>query len=292
MRIVSLLPSATEIVYALGLGDDLVGVTHECDWPPEALAKRHLTRSTIPPGASAAEIDAIVSSGEVTNVLDVAAFADLAPDLVISQDLCAVCAVPAGDVDRALEVIGCTATVISLDPSSLADVVAGIITVGEATGSGALAALYAEQLQDRLDTVAGKVSGCPSPRTFALEWADPPFNGGHWVPEMIRLAGGTPVLAEDGARSARVTWEQVAEADPEHLVFMPCGYDLAGAVAGAEGFVNRAELRRVRRMHAVYADAYFSRPGPRLVDGVELLASILHPDRVHSDVEHAAAVIR
>lgn len=292
MRIVSLLPSATEIVCALGLGDQLVGVTHECDFPPEVSSLPRVTRTAIPAGASAAEIDRLVSSGTTTNVLDTEVIAALQPDLVLSQDLCAVCAVPAGDVEQALDVIGCRADVVSLDPSSLADVLADIARVGDAASVGDVARLYREQLQDRLETVAVSVKGQPAPRTFALEWADPPFNGGHWVPEMIRIAGGTPVLAEDGAPSVRVTWDDIAEAGPEELVFMPCGYRLDAAVVEAMAFADRPELAGVRRIHAVDADAYFSRPGPRLVDGVELLASVLHPDHVGAIVGDAVARIR
>lgn len=292
MRIVSLLPSATEIVFALGLGDRLVGVTHECDWPPEAAAIRHLSRTTIPKDATPAEIDAIVSSGVDTNVLDTDAIAELRPDVVLSQDLCRVCAVPAGDVDRALDLIGCRAEVVSLDPSTLDDVLAGIVAVGDAAGAGAVARLYAEQLRDRLDTVAATVKDEPAPRAFALEWADPPFNGGHWVPEMLRLAGATPVLGADGERSRRVTWEEIAEAAPEVLVFMPCGFDLAGAVAQTATFVDRPELAAVRQVFAVDANALFSRPGPRLVDGVEALAAALHPEVARADLTDVLARIR
>lgn len=290
MKIVSLLPSATEIVFALGLETDLVGVTHECNWPPTAASKRHLTHSTIPHGASSAEIDAIVSSGVVTNVLDTEAFRELQPDLVLTQDLCAVCAVPAGHVEDALAVIGCVAEVVSLDPSTLAEVLDCIGTVGTATGTDVRASSIVSGLEARLARVADAVRDAPRPRVFALEWAEPPFNGGHWVPEMIRIAGGDPVLGADGGRSVRVTWDDITAADPQALVFMPCGYDLAAAVAESSTFLER--VAPGVPVHVVHADAYFSRPGPRLVDGVEILASILHPERVRSEHTDAAARVR
>lgn len=296
MRIVSLLPSATEIVYALGLGDQLVGVTHECDWPAVARTKRRVSNTTIPHGADASEIDRLVTAsvngGPPTNALDIEAFRDLQPDLVISQDLCAVCAVPAGDVGQALDVIGCTAEVISLDPSSLAEVFAGIHAVGAATGNVAVATRYVERLEDRLAIVAERVRDQPRRRTFALEWSDPPFNGGHWVPEMIALAGGTPVLGEPGEYSVRVRWDEIAAVEPEVVVFMPCGYDLARAVAESATFSDRPELSGVAEIYATNANAYFSRPGPRLVDGVEILASVLHPHRVRSDAVDAISRVR
>jgi iron complex transport system substrate-binding protein len=290
MKIVSLLPSATEIVYALGLEDDLLGVTHECNWPVAAMTKRRLTHSTIPQGSSAAEIDAIVSSGTVTNVFDTDALRELQPDLVLTQDLCAVCAVPSGQVADALDVLGCTAAVVSLDPSTLTDVLAGIREVGDATGRADTAATLLAALHGRLAAVSDAIRDEARPRVFALEWADPPFNGGHWVPEMIRIAGGEPVLCADGGRSVRVTWDEIAASTPDAIVFMPCGYDLAAAAAEVETFIELAPPGIA--IFAVHADALFSRPGPRLVDGVELLASLLHPDLVHADIPDAAVRVR
>lgn len=294
MKIASLLPSATEIVYALGLGDDLVGVTHECNWPPQAKTKRNLSHSNLPVGADAAEIDRLVSEsmtgGQPTTSLDTDAFRELQPDLVITQDLCAVCAVPAGHVEDALDAIGCAAEIVSLDPSTLTEVLACIHTVGAATGTDDAAASLVTALEGRLARVADAVRGAPTPRVFALEWGDPPFNGGHWVPEMVRIAGGEPVLGSDGGRSVRVSWREITEADPQVLVFMPCGYDLAAAVAEAGTFLDR--VGPDVPVYAVHADAYFSRPGPRLVDGVEILASVLHPDRVQVDLGDAVARVR
>ena len=282
MRIVSLLPSATEIVYALGLEDLLVGVTHECDWPPAAQSKAVVSLSALPATADPAEVDRLVTDslagGEPIYRLDDVAVRDLQPDLVLTQDLCAVCAVPSGHVNEALAVLGCRADVLSLDPSSLDDVLDCIVRVGRATGTEDRAEQVVAGLHRRLDDVGAAVRGLERPRTFALEWSDPPFNGGHWVPEMIERAGGDPVLGCPGTPSVRVKWEQISEADPEIVVFMPCGYDAERAAAEAEGLLTRPELARVDRFVAVDASAYFSRPGPRLVDGVEILASVLHPE--------------
>jgi len=282
VRIVSLLPSATEIVYALGLEDALVGVTHECDWPPAARVKRSVSTPCIPPGATPAEIDRLVSAGigggEPIYTLDAGAVRELRPDIVLTQDLCAVCAVPSGQVTEALAVLGCSAQVVSLDPSSLADVLLCVRRVGEATGTEARADEVLGALEARLDAVRAAVAGRPRPTVFALEWSDPPFNGGHWVPDMIEVAGGDPVLASPRSPSVRVGWDAIATAAPAAVVFMPCGYGLDEAVAEAAAVVRRPELAGVAALYAVDASAYFSRPGPRLVDGVELLAWALHPE--------------
>ena len=283
MRIVSLLPSATEMVYALGLGDQLVGVTHECDFPPEAKGVRVVSRSALPQAATPAEVDRLVSAsvgdGEPIYRLDREAIRELRPDLVLSQDLCAVCAVPSGHVNEALDLLGCRADVVSLDPSSLGEVLDGLRQVAEAAGVGGRADEVVAGLERRLEAVRSAVAGLERPRVFALEWSDPPFNGGHWVPEMIEAAGGTPVLANAGASSVRVAWEDIVGAAPEVVVFMPCGYDLAAAVDEARRtLLGRAELPG--GLVVVHADAYFSRPGPRLVDGVEALAAALHAGAV------------
>jgi iron complex transport system substrate-binding protein len=281
MRIVSLLPSATEIVYALGLADSLVGVTHECDWPPGAASKPHVSMSVLPESASPAEVDRMVSStisgGEPIYKLDELAVQELRPDLVLTQDLCAVCAVPSGHVSEALEVLGCKAEVLSMDPSTLDDVLDCIARVGEVTGRERKASAVLGSLRGRLDAVAQLVAGKARPRTFALEWSDPPFNGGHWVPDMIEKAGGNPILARPGRPSVRVTWEQIAAAAPDVVVFMPCGYDLEAASREGSHLLERPELA-VSGLFAVDASAYFSRPGPRVVDGVEVLATLLHPE--------------
>src|SRR5918992_1489664 len=281
MRILSLLPSATEIVYALGLGGHLVGVTDECDWPPQARRVQVVSRSALPAAAEPAEIDRLVSAsvggGQPIYRLDTQAIRDLRPDLVLAQDLCAVCAVPSGHVNQALDVLGCQAEVVSLDPSSLADVLDGVLQVGKAAGAEQRANEVFAGLRERLARVQAAVAGLERPRVFALEWGDPPFNGGHWVPEMLQVAGTEAVLASPGAPSVRVTWAQI-QAAPQVVVFMPCGYDLQAAVDEASRtLLARPELAGVEAVIAVDASAFFSRPGPRLVDGVEILAAALHP---------------
>jgi iron complex transport system substrate-binding protein len=285
MRIVSLLPSATEIVYALGLEAHLVGVTDECDWPPQARTVQVVSRSALPPAGEPAEIDRLVSAsvggGQPIYRLDTAAIRHLRPDLVLSQDLCAVCAVPSGQVNQALDVLGCQAEVISLDPSSLDEVLEGVLQVGKAAGVQQRAEEVVAGLRNRLARVQAAVEGLERPRVFALEWGDPPFNGGHWVPEMLQVAGAEPVLACLGAPSVRVTWTQIQAAAPQVVVFMPCGYDLQAAVEEASRtLLQRPELAGVEAIVAVDASAYCSRPGPRLVDGVEILAAALHPERL------------
>ena len=296
VRIVSLLPSATEIVYALGLEDDLVGVTHECDWPPEARSKRIVSTSALPPAAEPAEVDRLVSAslGEGAPIyrLDGEAVRELRPDLVLTQDLCAVCAVPSGHVNEALDVLGCHADVLSMDPSSIDEVLDAVVRVGDATGTGEVARRIVDEAQRRLAAVQEALRDRPRPRVFALEWSDPPFNGGHWVPEMIERAGGAPVLANPGTDSVRVSWEQIAAVAPEMVVFMPCGYGVAQAAAEAAPLLERPELAGIDAFYAVDATSYFSRPGPRLVDGVEILAGVLHPEAVPARAEDVIRRLR
>jgi iron complex transport system substrate-binding protein len=285
MRIVSLLPSATEIVYALGLAEHLVGVTDECDWPPQARTVPVVSRSALPPVAEPAEIDRLVSAsiggGQPLYRLDTEAIRQLRPDLVLAQDLCAVCAVPSGQVTQALDVLGCRAEVVSLDPSSLDEVLDGVLQVGKAAGVPERAEEVVAGLRERLDRVQATVEGLERPRVFALEWGDPPFNGGHWVPEMLQVAGADAVLGCPGTPSVRVTWAQIAAVAPQVVVFMPCGYGLQAAVEEASRtLLARPELAGVEAIVAVDASAYCSRPGPRLVDGVEILAAALHPGRL------------
>lgn len=284
MRILSLLPSATEIVYELGLEEDLVGVTHECDFPRAARTKRWVSFSALSPATDPAEVDRLVSAsisgGEPIYRLDYDAVRELQPDLVLSQDLCAVCAVPSGYVNEALDALGCSAEVISMDPSSLAQVLDCILQVGAATGTEDRAAALVERLRCRLESVRQKVCDLDRPRTFGLEWSDPPFSGGHWVPEMIEVAGGEAVLGQWGTPSVRVTWEEISGSCPDVVIFMPCGYDVDAAEREGATLLKRPELAGVRSLFAVDASSYFSRPGPRLFDGVEILAAALHPGSV------------
>jgi len=283
ITIVSLLPSATEIVFALGLGDALEGVTHECDFPTEARSKRIVSGTALPDRTlTAREIDDIVSasvqSGAPIYTLDTSAIRAIGPDLILTQDLCEVCAVPSGAVEDALERLGCRAEVVTLDPTGVDDVIAGIGAVGTATGTTARAGKLMTDLRARVDAVQVAVEGRPRRRTLALEWSDPPFSAGHWVPEMITAAGGESLLGEPGVRSRRLSWSEIGTAAPDVLMFMPCGYGLDQAATEGAALLDVAELAAVPEIYALPADALFSRPGPRVVDGIELLASLLHPE--------------
>ena len=282
MRIVSLLPSTTEILYALGAGRDVVGVTFECDYPAQARQARIVSTSSLPEGLAPAEIDALVtarvSAGEDLYHLDKGALSDLAADVVVTQDLCAVCAVDVSVVDDALAYLGSTAHVVTTDPHTLEEVLDSIVQLGAVSGREAAAQALVANCQARLDAVAAKVADRPRPRMLVLEWTDPPFTPGHWVPDMVAAASGRAVLGRAGERSVRTSWAAVAGAQPAVVVAAPCGYALPGAVALAEVLVRSSVLPAGVPVWAVDANASFARPGPRLVDGVEALAALLHPD--------------
>jgi len=284
VRIVSLLPSTTEILFALGGGGDVVGVTFECDFPPEARSRRIVSISALTAGLTPAQIDAEVRSrlaaGEDLYRLDADALGELDPDLILTQDLCAVCAVDVGTVDAALVHLGCRAQVLTVDPGTLSEVLASIVTVGQSTGHVVAAHRVVAGLAARLDRVATAVAGRGRPRVAVLEWTDPPFTAGHWVPDMVAAAGATPALGEAGQRSAATTWEAVARSRADLVVVAPCGYDLPAAVDIASRVREAGHLPAGVPVWAVDADAAFVRPGPRLVDGVEALAAIIHPDVV------------
>jgi iron complex transport system substrate-binding protein len=296
MRIASLLPSATEIVYALGLEDDLVSVTFECDYPAAARAKPVVSDTSLPSGLSPAEIDRIVNeradAHESLYTLDEDALRLLDPELVLTQDLCAVCAIDVSEVSDALRHLGCRGDVLTLDPKRLDDVLDSIEQVGAATGTTPRAQQVATELRDRLAAVADAVRGPSRPRTFVLEWTDPPFNAGHWIPDMVVAAGGEPILASPGEYSQPLTWSEVVEARPDVVVVAPCGYQLDGTTELIrDDHELRGQLARssaADRVWAVDASWYFVRPGPRLVDGVEILAGILHPDAWPSPDQLAA----
>jgi iron complex transport system substrate-binding protein len=289
MRIVSLLPSATEIVFALGLADSLDGVTDECDFPPEARSKPVVSGTALPqdrpptPGEVDRMVGEFVGRGEPIYVLDKDLIQKIQPDLIIAQDLCRVCAVPSGQVEDALAELGCSATVISLDPNTLEGILDGIVTVGRATGTDPQAREIVAGLRERVERVKRQALRLPSIGTLALEWSDPPFAGGHWIPGMVAAAGGSNALSSPGEPSPRVTWKQVVDAAPEVVVFMPCGYYLEEAEIEAEGLHRVPEFAetpaaRSGAVFAVDATSYFSRPGPRIVDGLEILAWIVHPE--------------
>ncbi|MGO4343014.1 ABC transporter substrate-binding protein [Pedococcus sp. 2YAF34] len=283
MRIVSLLPSTTEILFAVGAGPQVVGVTFECDTPAEARERTIVSTTAIPEGLPPHEIDAFVSravaAGEDLYHLDAGALSALDADLVVTQDLCAVCAVDVSVVDDALSYLGCRAEVLTIDPHSLEEVLVSVGTLGAASGCGDAAAALVSALRGRLAAVEEAVRGAARPRALVLEWTDPAFAPGHWVPEMVTAAGGTSALGTPGKKSVRVTWDAVRGSAPEVVVCAPCGYDLDGSTALAREAIASGELPHGVPVWAVDANASFARPGPRLVDGVEALAGILHPDR-------------
>jgi iron complex transport system substrate-binding protein len=282
MRIASLVPSATEALFALGLGDSVVAVTHECDHPAAATALPRLTSSVIPEGLPPAEIDArvreVTARGDALYRLDEERLAPLAPDLIVTQALCAVCAVSYEDVRAVAERLPSNPRVISLDPETLDEVLADLHRLGEATGDPEGAGRVAASLRARLDSVGARVGGLPRSRVVALEWLDPVYAGGHWVPEMVALAGGEDVLGRTGQKSRVVSWDEVAAAAPQIVVAMPCGLYADEAAAQAREHAERLRALGAERVFAVDAASSFSRPGPRLVDGVELLAHLLHPE--------------
>jgi len=294
VRIVSLLPSTTEILFAIGAGDDVVGVTFECDHPAEARERTIVSNTALPKGLTPAEIDAVVrermAAGEELYRLDAGALHALDPDVVVTQDLCAVCAVDVSTVDDALSHLGCRADVVTIDPGTLDDVLDSIERLGAVTGTEARAAALVEDLRARLARVADTVRGRPAPRMAVLEWTDPPFNAGHWVPDMVAAAGGTPVLAVSGQRSNVITWQDVASAEPDVIVVSPCGFRLDGCIDMARALRQSGKLTTDAPLWAVDADAAFVRPGPRLVDGVEALAAIAHPDVMPARPELAVRI--
>lgn len=292
MRIASLLPSATEIVFALGLGDELVGITHECDWPPEAAGKPVLTRSVHDHrGRTSREIHdlvgASVHSGSSLYELDERALAAAAPDLILTQELCAVCAVSYREVNEVARAIDADIRVVSLEPTTIEGVLNTIATVGAMTEAEDAAVELVESLRARLraieETVAERrAEGFRPPRVVGLEWLDPPFAVGHWVPEQIRRAGGWDLLGEVGERSRETTWQAVADVDPEMLILMPCGFGLQETLAEwartprPDVWEEIAAVER-EQIFAVDGSSFFSRPGPRVIDGIELLAEIFDP---------------
>jgi iron complex transport system substrate-binding protein len=282
VRLVSLLPSATEIVYALGLGDDLVGVTFECDEPPAARSEKTIVvggRDTR--GMTPREIDSYVraqlAAGTDLYTLHARALADLRPDLILTQDLCRVCALPSGHVEEALGYLGCQADVLSLDPHSLGEVLGSILEVGRRTGVPDRAARLVNDLRARLARVSAAVAGRRRPPVAVVEWVDPPFTAGHWIPDLVSAAGGRPVAAQPGVPSVATSWAAIAAAAPELVVVAPCGYHLPGAIEQAR---SAAQALPGLPVWAIDADGIVVRPGPRLVDGVEAIASIVHPGAV------------
>jgi iron complex transport system substrate-binding protein len=284
MRIVSLVPSATETLFALGLGGEVAAVTHECDHPPEVLELPKVTRDVIGPGLPPDEIDRAVREltlqGRAIYELDADQLEALAPDLIVTQALCAVCAVSFEDVEAVAQRMEPQPEVIALDPHTLGEVLGDIRTLAQATDAKDAGVALVADAARRIDRVRLAVRAAEPVRVAALEWLDPVFAAGHWTPQLIEYAGGLDVLGLPGEHSEERSWEEVAAAQPEVVVCMPCGYDADRALAEAEAYADALAALGARRIVAVDAAAYFSRPGPRLVDGLELLAHVLHPDRV------------
>jgi iron complex transport system substrate-binding protein len=289
MRIASLLPSATEIVGALGLADQLVGISHECDYPPAVVAgKPILTRSAIPASLSQEEIDAMVTArlgrGESLYLLDEALLEELAPDVILSQELCDVCAVSSSTVRAAVCRLSSDPRVVSLEPSSIAGILDNIRTVGDIAGVPARAEKLITVLNQRLRSVEEKTQHVVTrPRVFAMEWLTPPYNAGHWVPEMVARAGGIEVLGNNGKPSVRLRWEQITAAQPEVVLLIPCSYDVERTQRELDTISFPDAWRDLPAVHdgnvfALNGPAYFSRPGPRVIDGVQVLAGLFHPE--------------
>lgn len=280
----SLVPHATELLFALGLDEQVVGVTHECDFPAQALTRRHMTLDRLPAGLSSGEIDAAVRAyteqGEAIYSLDEDALAEVEPDLIVTQALCAVCAVTVDDVRAVAERLPTKPEVLALDPTTYGETLADVRTVAQATGTKAAAVDLVARTARRADIIKLATRGRPRPRVAALEWFDPVFVAGHWTPQLIEMAGGDDVLGLPGEHSEQSTWEMVAAAQPEIVIAMPCGYDAPRALTECETFIDELRGLNAGKVVAVNASAYFSRPGPRLIDGLELLAHILHPEAV------------
>ncbi len=293
MRIVSLVPHATELLFALGLGDDVVAVTHECDFPAAARDLPHVTKDRLPAGLSSAQIDAAVraSTEEAGTIyaLDEVLLRALEPDLIVTQALCPVCAVSVEEVERFAKTLTTCPKVVTLDPKTLGETMGDIRTLAQATGAKEAALDLVARQRKRIDAVKVAVKGVAHrPRVVALEWFDPVFIAGHWTPQLIELAGGEDALGFAGEHSEQADWDTVRAAQPEVVVCMPCGYD--GPRAHLEATLFEHELRTLgaAKVVAVDASASFSRPGPRLVDGLELLAHVLHPERVPAPAGLAA----
>src|SRR5262245_10515419 len=289
LKICSLLPSATEIVFALERGDQLVAVTHECDFPLEAARLPVITRSALDhrtrsSGEIHNHISSAVHAGSSIYVLDQDLLERLNPDLILTQELCDVCAVSYEVVKKAVHRLEGHRRILSLEPTSLGGILETVEQVGEATGAQERAVAVVYELQERIDRITARAQTASGrPRVFAMEWLDPPFTAGHWVPEMIRLAGGQDELARDGSRSSQIGWGRIAAHDPESIILMPCGFTLErtsqefARVTLPEEWLGLSAVRS-RHVYVVNGSAYFNRPGPRIAEGLEILAEIIHPE--------------
>jgi len=286
-RIVSFLPSATEMACALGLGDRLMGITHECDYPAEVNGKPIVVRSALPiETMSQAEIDAAVSErlkqGLSLYLVDEPAVRDIAPDLILTQDLCQVCAPSGNEVSQLLNQLPSKPRILWQTPRTIGQIFDCLRELGDATGRGAAADALTRDGRARLDRIAATTAELERPRVFCMEWMDPIYCCGHWVPEMVRIAGGRDDFGREGADSVRVSWDDVRRSAPDVVIVMPCGFDLEKTVSESErlsAYEGWRDLPAVRsgRVYAVDANSYFARPGPRVVEGTELLAHLIHP---------------
>lgn len=287
LRIVSFLPAATEIAYALGAGADLVGRSHECDYPPQVRSLPVVSKPALPlEGLSQQEIDRAVSAhlttGESLYQVDELLLGELRPDIVFTQDLCQVCAPSGNELGRALSELSHQPQVLSLTPRNLAEIEQNILAIGDVTGRTEAARQLVSESRDRVHNVVAAVTGATARRVAFLEWTEPLFCAGHWVPEMVSAAGGDDPLGQPGADSQRMTWDDVAASSPEMIIVAPCGYGLKDAI----GVANRLPRVIDAEIYAVDANAYFARPGPRVAEGMELLAHLFHPDRFAWPHEH------
>lgn len=291
MRICSLLPSSTEIIFALGLEENLVGVTHECDYPPEARRKPVIVNSILKEKEelSSACIDEIVSrsrsEGKSVYLIDSKRLSEMKPDLIITQGLCDVCAVSENQVTEVCEVLEGSPEILSLEPGTVGEIMDSILLLGEVTQTKEKASELVEGLRKRIEAVEKKLSDERyRPGVFCLEWLDPPYAAGHWVPEMVKTAGGEPLISKAGEPSFKTSWDEILDSSPDYLIIMPCGFDIEKTLDGIEeitsGIRQWHALRAVKKGHCYIVDAnsYFSRPSPRIVDGIELLAGIIHSD--------------
>ncbi len=287
MRIVSLVPSATEMLFALGLGPDLIAVTHECDYPAAALTLPKITRDVLPAGLSSAQIDAAVKertlAGESIYELDTAMLCELEPELIVTQALCSVCAVSYDDVRSIATELEPEPQVISLDPHTIGEVLGDARTIATATDRNDAAVDLIHDASARIDRIRLAVRSARRVRVAALEWLDPPFVAGHWTPQLIEYAGGEDVLGFAGEPSEQRSWEEIALAQPDLVIVMPCGYDAEIAYREAEMHRDQLASLQAGEVVAVDASSYFSRPGPRIIDGLELLAHIIHPELIPED---------
>jgi len=286
LRIASLLPSATEIAFALGLGDQVVAVSHECDYPPEASSRPVLTKSAIHQKTHRSlDVDREVEKrgGDIYKI-DEKLLEELKPDLILTQELCAVCAVSYTKVKEAARVLDADTKIVSLEPNNLEEIIDNIRLVGKITGKASQAEEFASRLSQRIDKVKEKTKRVQHrPRVFFMEWLEPPWAGGHWIPQMADYAGGLEGLGNLGRPSQRISWNRIVDYQPEIIVLSPCGFDLKGVKAESHVLASYPNWDKIpayknSKIYAVNASAYFSRPGPRVVDGLELLAHIIHPE--------------